>query len=380
VHGPRPPQEGPIASSIVPASTFRFRTIAELAAANAGEARHDSFYTRYGNPNFTALEARVADLEGAEASLVFSTGMAAIAAVATTFLRPGTRLVATSDLYGGTIALFRELLAPWGVEVVFTSDAADLERACRGGAALVYVETPTNPLCRIVDLRRARDAARIAGAPLACDATFASPVNQATIAGGADLSIQSATKYLGGHADLMGGTVAGSAALIAKIERVRRKTGGIPDPEQAWRIERSLKTLPLRVERQNSNALALARFLEGRRGIERVWHCGLPSHPDHEIARRQMRGFGGMLSFDVAGGEPAARRFAEALQTIAIAPSLGGVETLVSPPIHTSHASMPLDERRRAGIADGTLRLSVGVEDVEDLVADLARGLAACAV
>jgi cystathionine gamma-synthase len=287
--------------------------------------------------------------------------------------------VATRDLYGGTLELFRETLVPWGVELALVAIEPDgeLERECRKGAGLVYVETPTNPLCRIVDLRRARAAAELARAPLACDATFASPWNQATLACGADLSIQSATKYLGGHSDLLGGSVAGSASLLARIAQIRKRTGSVPDPEQAWRLERSLKTLALRMERQNASALAVARFLEQQPAIERVHYPGLEGHPDHALARRQMRAFGGIVTFDVAGGEPAARRFAEALRRIAIAPSLGGVETLICPPIHTSHARVPPAERRQSGITEGSLRLSVGVEDVEDLIDDLKRGLAA---
>lgn len=373
------PREGPVAPSIVPAATFRFRSVADLAAANAGRYRPDEFYTRYGNPNLRSLEARIAEIEGAPRALAFSTGMAAIAAVCFALLRPGARLVTARDLYGGTLALFREVLKPWGVEVVPVSiaDDGELERECARGAALVYVETPTNPLCRVVDLRRAAAAARTARAPLACDGTFGSPWNQSAFALGADLSIHSATKYLGGHSDLLGGTVSGAEELIARVERIRRYGGAVPDPGQAWRLERSLKTLALRVARQNESALAVARFLEGSAEIERVHYPGLPSHPDHQVAKSQMRGFGGMLSFDVRGGEAAATRFADALRLVAIAPSLGGVESLICPPIHTSHASIPPEERRRAGISDGSLRLSVGVEDVDDLIADLRRGLAA---
>ncbi len=379
VHGSEDRRSGPVGVPIVASATFRFATIAALAEANAGRGSADEFYTRYGNPTIREVESRLAEIEGAEAALVFSSGMAAITAVALAFLRSGDRLVATRELYGGTLALFQQILVPLGVRVVLVSGSEEgaLERACGDGAALVWVETPTNPLCRIVDLARAASAARTAGAPLACDATFASPWNQATLRAGADLSVHSATKYLGGHSDLLAGSVAGSRALIARVERVRRVTGAVPDPEQAWRLGRSLKTLALRVERQNRTAQVLAEFLESSAGIVRVHYPGLASHPDHAVAHRQMRGYGGMLTFEVDGGEPAARRFAEALRLIAIAPSLGGVESLVSPPIHTSHASLTPEERRAAGIADGALRLSVGIEDAGDLVDDLRRGLAA---
>jgi cystathionine beta-lyase/cystathionine gamma-synthase len=381
IHGSSEPIDGPVASPIVAASTYRFHSVEDLAKANDGRARADSFYSRYGNANFTSVEERVALLEGAEGALLFASGMAAISAVAFAFLKPGARLLAQHEIYGGTVAFFREVLAAWGVEVVFfdANDTARLEAECARGAALVYVETPTNPLCRIVDLRRVADAARKSGAPVVCDATFASPVNQATLSFGVDLVIQSATKYLGGHDDLLGGTVAGSRELLRRIVPIRKRLGGVPDPQQAWRLERSLKTVALRVARQNQSALEIARWLGTRQEVERVHYPGLPDHPDHGLARKQMKGFGGMLAFDLRGGEPAARRFAEALRLVALAPSLGSVQTLICPPIHTSHSSLSPEERRKLGILDGSLRLSVGIEEPADLIADLELGFEALA-
>lgn len=379
VHGARTALSGPLASAIHPSSTYRYRTLDELAAANAGTVHADTFYLRYGHPNLTAVEERVAALEGAERALVLSSGMAAISAVSFTFLSPGTRLVALREIYGGTFAFFRDVLARWGVEVIFVGldDRDSFERECQRGAALVYVETPTNPRCRIVDLAAAKRIAANCGALLVCDATFASPVNQSTLARGADLVVQSATKYLGGHSDLLCGTVAGARSLVDRVEVFRRRTGSVPDPEQSWRLERSLKTVALRVARQSESALVLARFLTAQPEVLQVHYPGLASHPDHALAREQMRAFGGMLSFEFRGGEAAARRFAESLGLVGIAASLGGIESTVCPPAQTSHAALSRGEREKLGISAGLLRLSVGIEDPEDLIADLERGFAA---
>ncbi|MBI3820124.1 MAG: aminotransferase class I/II-fold pyridoxal phosphate-dependent enzyme [Planctomycetes bacterium] len=375
IHGDGGAREGPVSPSIVTASTFRFSSVEDLALANAGKIRKDRFYLRYGSPNLTSVEERVSALEGSEASLLFASGMAAISAVAFALLRPGSRMIVQREIYGGTLSFVRDVLIPWGVAVEFVSihERGAFESACSRKADLIFTETPTNPLCRIADLRDISKQAARAGALHACDATFASPYNQKTLALGADLVVQSATKYLGGHSDLLGGTVAGSAALVARIETIRRRMGAVPDAQLAWRLERSLKTLAVRVERQNRSAFEIAQFLSAHPKIEKVYYPGLPSHPDHVLARSQMSGFGGMLAFDVRGGEPTARKFVNSLELIAIAPSLGGVETLISPPMHTSHASIPPEERRRAGISDGSLRLSVGLESLEDIVSDLTK-------
>lgn len=381
VHGSRLAGDGPLSTPVHHASTYGFKKLSDLADANAGRARADSFYSRYGNVNTTSVEDHVASLEGAEGALLFASGMAAISAVLFTFLRPGARLLAISELYGGTIACVRDVLVPWGVEAVLIDldDRSRFEDEARRGAAMIYVESPTNPLCRIAELPWFSRLATGSGALLVCDATFASPVNQETLQLGADLVVQSATKLLGGHSDLLAGTVAGARRLLSPLEHYRRCTGAVADPEQAWRLERSLKTLPLRVEAQNASALAIARHLETRQEVERVHYPGLPSHRDHALAARQMRGFGNVVTFDLRGGEAAASRFVEALERFALAPSLGGVESLVSPPALTSHASVPAVERERIGVRAGSLRLSVGVEDVEDLLADLDRAFNALA-
>lgn len=379
---PTPPQETPSAkralvTPIVTSSTFRFGTVRELAAANDGLERADEFYGRYGNPTVRAAERKVAELERTESALLFASGMAAISAVVLAVCRPGARLVSNAQVYGGARALFREFLETWGVDVALVplGDYSALERACSRGAALVYVETPANPLCRLVDLARVREIASRAGALLACDATFASPVNQCTSQFGVDFTIQSATKFLGGHSDLLAGTVAGTARALEPVELLRRRLGAIVDPELASRLERSLKTLELRVVRQSESALALARFLERHPAVERVHYPGLPDHPDHALARRQMRAFGGMLSFDVRGGEAAAVRVAESVRRIALAPSLGGIESLLSPPVHTSHAGLTDAQLAEVGISRATLRLSVGLEPPAELMADLDQAL-----
>jgi cystathionine gamma-synthase len=376
VHGTQHKKAGPVATPVHTSATYRFDNIRDLAEANAGRERKDSFYSRYGNVNFSAVEDRVASLEGAEASLVFASGMAAITSVMLTFLKPGARLLALSEIYGGTVAMIRDVLIPWGasVELLDLGDRAGWEREAARGAAIVYIESPTNPLCHVADLSWFAQIAKKAKALLVCDATFASPINQQTIALGADLSLHSATKYLGGHSDLLGGVVSGARPLIERLELTRRRTGCVADPEQAWRLERSLKTLHLRVTQQNATALAIAQFLEKRPEIERVHYPGLPSHPHHALAKKQMKGFGGMLAFDLKAGVRAARRFAEALRVVAIAPSLGGVESLISPPVHTSHHFLSPEERKNLGIEDGSLRLSVGAEDPADLLRDLERG------
>ncbi|MFN0207423.1 MAG: trans-sulfuration enzyme family protein [Planctomycetota bacterium] len=379
VHGAGGAAEGPVSTPVYNSSTYRFRTIAELAAANAGKYKSNEFYTRYGSPNLQIFEDRLARVERTETSLALSSGMAAISAVAFAYLRPGSHLIAQSEIYGGTLAFIREVLIPWGVRATFVkiSDFPNLDRYCSGGVHLIFTETPTNPHCRIVDLQAVSKISKKHGAIHACDATFASPWNQNTHSLGVDLVIQSATKYIGGHSDLLGGTVAGTRLHIAPVEKIRKRTGAVPDPEQVWRMERSLKTLALRVSKQNENAMAIAHFLASQQKIERVYYPGIVSHPDHQLAKQQMTGFGGIVTFDVRGGERAATRFAEALKLVAIAPSLGGVESLICPPIHTSHASLTPEQREESGISGGMLRLSVGIEDIHDLLEDLKLGLQA---
>lgn len=365
--------ERPVVTPIYPASTYRFPTTRRLAEVAGGE-RGGYFYSRYTNPNSRAVEAALAALEGTEDALVFASGMAAAACTALTFVKAGERLVAFRDLYGGTSGLF-EMLRDFGVGVAFveTGDYRTLGREARG-ARLVWFESPTNPLCKVVDFAKVAQVGKQAGAITAIDATFGSPFNQKPARFGIDLVMHSATKYLGGHSDLTAGTVAGRRALTERIEKTRRHLGGVLDPQACWILERSLKTLDVRMERINASALAVARFLRRSNKVAAVHYPGLPSHPEHSLARRQMKGFGGMMSFEIRGGDGAAFRFADRLRVVSLAASLGGVESLVSHPVLTSHRLSP-EERLRFGIRPGLVRLSVGIEPKETLIEDLRKAL-----
>jgi len=375
------PREGPLAPDLVRSTTFAMPSAEALRAVGAGE-RPGEFYPRYGHPAARLFEARVAALEGADGAVSFASGLAALHAIFCALLRAGDTLVASRHLYGGVVAMLEEDLPRFGICVRWFDPFAadDLERALAGGARLVHVETPTNPLCRVVDLERVVTVARRAGALVSVDATFAPPPLQRPLALGIDLVMHSATKFLGGHSDAMGGVVASRHALLEPLEAFRRRTGAILAADPAWLLARSLSTLELRVRRAEETAGRLARFLDGlrQRGarVARVHYPGLPGHPDHELARRQMTGFGSMLAFEVEGGLEAATAVYDRFRLVVRAVSLGGVETLASLPVHTSHAMMTAEERRRAGIADGLIRLSVGLEPCADLEADLAAALA----
>lgn len=378
VHGAQE-EHGPLSTPIVHSSTFSFP---DLDAMNAAQAQGPAgaFYQRNGHPTLHAVETRLADLEGAEAALLFSSGLAGIAAMFFTLLKPGDHALVLAQCYGGT-----RMLMDWGVEHCgWTYDLVDARtpeawaQAFRSGTRLLHVESPTNPTLAVVDLKRAADLAHAHGAKLTLDNTVASPLGQRGIALGADLVAYSATKSIGGHADLLAGVVMGAAAGMAAVAKTRKVLGPVPDPQLAWQIERSVKTLALRVAAQNANALELARRLAGHAGVRQVFYPGLETHPGHAIAAAQMSGgFGPLLSFEVAGGPAAAIATANALALVLHAPSLGGVETLVSLPAHTSHIHLGLEGRRAAGIPEALVRLSAGVEDLEDLWADLAQAIEA---
>lgn len=367
---------GAVATPIFQSATFAFPTTDGLIEVASGR-RAGNFYTRYSSPNQRAVEEKLAALEETESALVFGSGMAAISTALLAHLRPGDRLAAFRDLYGGTLNFIRTVLAPFGVGVDWLDigDEPGLKQALARRPKIVYLETPTNPMLRVIDLETVARRASEAGALTFVDNTFATPINMKPIRLGASLSIHSATKYLGGHSDITGGAVAGPRSVVGPIDPFRKVLGGILSPHEAWLLERSLKTLPLRVERHNRNGQRIAEFLSGHRAVAGVHYPGLPSHPGHAIAARQMRGFGGMLSFELRGGLDAAKRFADRLRLVKLAPSLGGVDSLVSHPIFTSHAALSPEERRRTGIGDGMVRLSLGIEDAEDLIADLTQAL-----
>jgi cystathionine beta-lyase/cystathionine gamma-synthase len=340
---------------------------------------HKGFeYSRSGNPTRAALETCLAALEGGEQGLAFASGLAATMAVLAQ-LRPGDEVAASADLYGGTYRLLERVLKPGGIGARYTEDpgpagfAAILTPATR----LVWIETPTNPLLQIVDIAAIAELAHRAGAMLAVDNTFASPYLQQPIRLGADIVVHSTTKYLGGHSDVIGGAVIGRRAVLEPIKFYQNAAGGVPSPFDAWLTLRGLKTLAVRMDRHCSNAAQLAAWLARQPGVERVYYPGLADHPGHDLARAQMSGFGGMISLRLAGGGRAARRLLTSTRLFSLAESLGGVESLISHPATMTHASIPAEIRRARGIDDGLVRLSVGIEDVDDLRDDLDHALTA---
>jgi cystathionine beta-lyase/cystathionine gamma-synthase len=377
VHGAAVPKPGPLTTPIVQSSTFAFASAAEMRRHLAGD--EDLFlYTRYGNPTLRALEEHLAALEGGEAALVLASGMAAMSTAVLSLVEAGDEVLAAASLYGGTTRLLREVLPRFGVAARILPDG-DLprvaERAGPRSRVLVF-ETPTNPMLEVLDVAQVCVSARAAGLATIVDNTFATPILQRPLRLGADMVMHSLTKALGGHSDLIGGALVGGREQIERARGLMRVLGGCLDPHPAFLALRGLKTLHLRVARQCENALALARHLEGRPKVLRVAHPGLPSHPGHEVARRQMTAFGGMVSLVLAGGLPAAERFYDGLTLMARAASLGGVETLVSLPVHTSHHGYTEEQLRAAGVDPGTVRIALGVEDAADLIADAERALA----
>lgn len=336
-------------------------------------------YSRNSNPTTARFEAKVAALEGAGAATSFASGMAAVSSTLLALLRPGARAVTVRDAYGGTYLLFTQTLPRWGVRCVVTDtdDHDGLIEAIAAGCDLLYLETPTNPTLKVLDIAGLSAAAHAAGGLVVVDNTFATPVNQTPLALGADLVLHSASKFLGGHGDVLGGVVAGDSELVAQVFRFREIAGTGMDPHVASLLLRSLKTLGLRVERQNSNALRISRWLADHPKVAAVHYPGLSSHPGHLVAKAQMRGFGGVLSFELTGGYDAVRRVLPRLKYAYLAANLGQVETIAGPPATTSHVELTDAERAAAGIPEGLIRYSAGIEDADDLIGDLAHALEA---
>lgn len=355
-----------------------FQTSTYVQAAPGVHQGHA--YARVSNPTRSALEANLAALEEAREAICFASGVAATDAILRR-LPPGSRVVASNDLYGGTYRLMRQVIEPFGIRCAFV-DMTDLEAtaaAIAEGADLVWVETPTNPLLRIVDIEAVATLARRAGAAVAVDNTFASPYLQQPLALGADLSMHSTTKYLGGHSDVVGGAVlTNDGAWAEHLRFMVKAAGAVPGPMDCFLLLRATKTLHLRMERHCANASAVAHFLRSHPKVKRVHYPGFEDHDGHATARRQMRDFGGMVSMLLTDDSvETGIRFMQALRLFSLAESLGGVESLISHPVTMTHASIPREERLRAGLGDSLLRLSVGVEDVDDLIADLDQALAA---
>ncbi|MDC7716286.1 aminotransferase class I/II-fold pyridoxal phosphate-dependent enzyme [Vogesella sp. DC21W] len=343
-----------------------------------GDAPGPLYSRNTAQPATLALEARLAALEGAEAAVAFSSGMAAISSTLMALLRPGARVVAGKDTYGGSHYLFQHTLPHWGVQVTLcdTTDAGAFAAAMAQGCDLLYLESPTNPMLKVQDIHRLAAAGHAAGAWVVIDNTFATPVNQQPLALGADLVLHSATKFLGGHADAMGGIACGSRALTDQLRHYREIHGACLDPMSAFLILRGIKTLALRMRQHNANALALAQWLQAHPAVARVNYPGLPDHPQHALAASQMQGFGGVLSFELAGGFAAVQAMLPRCQLLIRAATLGSVDTLLGIPSTTSHVECSEAERVALGIPGGLVRCSVGIEDVRDLIADLAQALA----
>jgi cystathionine gamma-synthase len=367
-----------IVAPIVANSAFAYDDVASWRAVATGRRRGD-IYSRNSNPTTSRLEAKVAALEGADAATSFTTGMAAISTTLLALLAPGRRVVTIRDAYGGTYLLFTQILPAWGVDcvVVDTGDEKALLDAIGTGCDVVYLETPTNPLLRIVDIAKVAAAAHAAGAHVVVDNTLATPVNQNPLLLGADIVLHSASKFLGGHGDVLGGVVAGGVALVERVYRLREIVGTGMDPHVASQLLRSLKTLGLRVERQNANAARVAAWLEQHPAVAKVHYPGLSSHQGHAIAAAQMQGFGGVLSFELTGGFSAVEAVLPALRLAYLAANLGQVETIAGPPATTSHVELTDAERLAAGVPEGLVRYSVGIEDADDLIDDLEKALSA---
>jgi cystathionine gamma-synthase/cystathionine gamma-lyase len=334
-------------------------------------------YSRSGNPTRAALEGALAVLEGGKYALAFSSGSAATVA-ALQVVKPGDNIVASNDTYGGTYRIFEKILRPWGVKITYVdpTDLDAIDKALDGKTRVVWIETPSNPLLKLADIRAISDITRKAGVLLIVDNTFASPYLQQPLGLGADIVVHSTTKYIGGHSDVIGGAVITSdKSVYETIKFYQNAAGAIQAPFDSWLILRGIKTLKVRMVEHSRNALQLANFLEGRPAVERVYYPGLESHPQHELAKRQMRAFGGIVSFELRGGYPAVERFSKRLRLFVLGESLGGVESLLCYPPKMTHASIPAEERAKRGIREGLVRLSVGIENAADLQEDLQNAL-----
>jgi cystathionine gamma-lyase len=345
----------------------------------AAPGQHKGYeYSRSGNPTRTALETALAALEEGERGLAFASGLAATTAVFGALLRPGDEVAASADLYGGTFRLLDKVFKPWGLTTQYTDDPspAGFEAIITPKTKLVWIETPTNPLLQILDIAAIADVSHRHGAKLAVDNTFASPYLQQPLKLGADIVVHSTTKYLGGHSDVVGGCVVGPKDLLDPVKFFQNAAGGVPGPFDSYLVLRGLKTLAIRMDRHCDNAVSLADWLAKHPAVAKVYYPGLANHPGHAIAKNQMRAFGGMISMQLRGGIPAAQLFMTRTKLFSLAESLGGVESLLCHPATMTHASIPKEVREARGVDDGLLRLSVGIEDVEDLRADLERALA----
>lgn len=358
-------------------ATYKFDTSDDLI--DVVQNRTGYIYSRWDNPSVMEVEKATADLEGLEHGIGFASGMAAITTSIMSHVKPGDRIVAMQEIYGGTYELFNDILPAFGVETVMINcwETEALISEIDKGLAVLYLETPTNPLLRVVDIEPLATAAKAKGAVVMIDNTFASPINQHPVDFGVDVVIHSATKYLGGHHDITAGMVCCNAPYFEPIWNYRKIMGGVMDPMAAFLMMRGMRTLELRIRQQNETAMKIARFLEKHDKIRETYHPGLESHPDHEIAKRQMIGFGGMLSFDVAGDFEQTKAFMDRLETISLATSLGGITSLANQPITNTHVALSPENRKKAGVSESLVRLSVGVENPDILIRDIEQALQA---
>ncbi len=367
---------GAVTTPIVNSVAFSYHDLEEWHQVSLGKTK-GYIYSRNTNPTVQALEQKIMVLEGAEAAISFSTGMAAISNTLFTFLTAGKRVVSIKDTYGGTSKLFLDFLPNYKVSVTLcnTIDHDELEMEIAKGCDLVYLETPTNPTLKVVDIKRLAAAAHKVGAIVVVDNTFATPINQNPLQLGADLVIHSATKFLCGHSDAMGGLLAGKKEWVEKVYQFREINGASLQADPAYMIARGMKTLELRIERQNASAIIIARYLKAHPKVKEVFYPGLETHPGHAIARSQMCGFGGMMSFSLDGNYDRVRKFLTHLKLVHLAASLGSVSTLAGPPRTTSHVELTEDQRAHLGIPESLIRYSVGIENAEDLLSDLEEAL-----
>ena len=366
-------QNAPLSTPIYQTSTFQVTDTEQQVRAT----HTDMFYTRYGNPTNTVAESAISELEGTDAALLFASGMNAVTTTVLALLKSGDHIVSQRDIYGGVTKFFTQWLPKLGIEVtlVDTNDYDQHVRAIRPNTRMLYLESPTNPMARIIDLKKVSDIARQHNLISMIDSTFATPINQRPAEFGIDLIMHSGTKYFGGHGDLIAGVVTGRQDLIDRIHETRTTLGGCMDPHAAWLLLRGIKTLAVRVQRQNENALKIAQFLSTHPQVKRVYYPFLEGNPQRALAMEQMSGGGGVLSFEVDGTGEDACRLAESLRLFTLTASLGGVDSLVTIPVLTSHAMISADERKKMGVTEQMIRLAVGIESAEDLIADLARGI-----
>jgi methionine-gamma-lyase len=365
----------PVGTTIARTANFTFASTEEMKKWAEGKSSA-YIYSRYGNPTLAVAEKKIAALEGAEDAVVTASGSAAISAALFSQLRAGDEVIATRQLYGGSYKLLRDVLPGFGIAVRYVeSDLGGMEKLVGPRTKVLYVESPTNPTLRLVDLSKAAAFAQEWGLISLIDSTFASPVLQKPLSMGFNIVLHSASKYLAGHSDVIAGVAAGSQSLIRAVRANVIQIGGSMDPEAAFLLIRGMKTLEIRIRRQCETAMAVARYLSKHPRVARVHYPGLPTHPDHKLAKRQMRGFGGMMAFDLKGGLPEARRFCDRVKVFLLAASLGGVESLVILPAYTSHYKMSAAELGAAGVQAGTVRVSIGLEDAADLVEDLRQAL-----